>query len=76
MMLFNDLGQQFGLLSGGCLEADIQRHAARVMHNKCSLTVSYDGSEKMILPFNWVLAAAAQCILCCNRFWLSLTTSI
>jgi len=51
MMLFNDLGQQFGLLSGGCLEADIQRHAARVMHNKCSLTVSYDGSDEDDITF-------------------------
>ena len=34
MMLFNDLGQHYGLLSGGCLEADIQRQAARVMRSK------------------------------------------
>ena len=51
MMLFNDLGQQFGLLSGGCLEADIQRHAARVMHSKRSLTVSYDGSDEDDITF-------------------------
>jgi xanthine dehydrogenase accessory factor len=51
MMLFNDLGQPFGLLSGGCLEADIQRHAARVMHSKRSLTVSYDGSDEDDITF-------------------------
>ena len=51
MMLFNDLGQQFGLLSGGCLEADIQRHAARVMQSKRSLTVSYDGSDEDDITF-------------------------
>ena len=51
MMLFNDLGQQFGLLSGGCLEADIQRQAARVMQSKQSLTVSYDGGDEDDIAF-------------------------
>jgi xanthine dehydrogenase accessory factor len=51
MMLFNDLGQHYGLLSGGCLEADIQRLAARVMHSKRSLTVSYDGSDEDDITF-------------------------
>jgi xanthine dehydrogenase accessory factor len=51
MMLFNDLGQQFGLLSGGCLEADIQRQAARVMQSKQTLTVSYDGGDEDDLAF-------------------------
>ena len=46
MMLFNDLGQQYGLLSGGCLEADIQRQAAKVMRSQQSLTVCYDGSDE------------------------------
>lgn len=51
MMLFNDLGQQFGLLSGGCLEADIQRQAARVMQSKQALTVSYDGGDEDDIAF-------------------------
>ena len=51
MMLFNDLGQQFGLLSGGCLEADIQRQAARVMQHKNSLTLRYDGSDEDDIAF-------------------------
>jgi xanthine dehydrogenase accessory factor len=51
MMLFNDLGQQFGLLSGGCLEADIQRQAARVMQSKQTLTVSYDGGDEDDIAF-------------------------
>jgi xanthine dehydrogenase accessory factor len=51
MMLFNDLGQQFGLLSGGCLEADIQRQAARVMQTKQALTVSYDGGDEDDIAF-------------------------
>jgi xanthine dehydrogenase accessory factor len=51
MMLFNDLGQQFGLLSGGCLEADIQRQAARVMRSKTALTLTYDGSDEDDISF-------------------------
>ncbi len=51
MMLFNDLGQQFGLLSGGCLEADIQRQASRVMQSKQTLTVSYDGGDEDDIAF-------------------------
>jgi xanthine dehydrogenase accessory factor len=51
MMLFNDLGQQFGLLSGGCLEADIQRQASRAMQDKRALTVSYDGVDEDDIAF-------------------------
>jgi xanthine dehydrogenase accessory factor len=51
MMLFNDLGQQFGLLSGGCLEADIQRQASRAMQGKRALTVSYDGVDEDDIAF-------------------------
>jgi len=51
MMLFNDLGQQFGLLSGGCLEADIQRQAAKVMRSEQSLTLCYDGSDEDDVSF-------------------------
>ena len=51
MMLFNDLGQQYGLLSGGCLEADIQLQAARVMRSQQSLTVCYDGSDEDDISF-------------------------
>ncbi len=51
MMLFNDLGQQYGLLSGGCLEADIQLQAARVMRTQQSLTLCYDGSDEDDISF-------------------------
>ena len=51
MMLFNDLGQQYGLLSGGCLEADIQGQAAKVMRSQQSLTVCYDGSDEDDISF-------------------------
>ncbi len=42
MMLFNGLGQHFGLLSGGCLEADLRQHAQQVMASKKIKTVHYD----------------------------------
>ncbi len=45
MMLFSGQGQQFGMLSGGCLEADIQRHARQVMLNGKAITLCYDISD-------------------------------
>ncbi|MFC6672816.1 XdhC family protein [Marinobacterium aestuariivivens] len=51
MMLFNSLGQAFGMLSGGCLESDIQRHARRVMQSGQALTLCYDGSDEDDLSF-------------------------
>jgi xanthine/CO dehydrogenase XdhC/CoxF family maturation factor len=46
MMLINGFGQQFGLLSGGCLEADILRHARKVMQTGRALLLEYDGSDE------------------------------
>ncbi|WP_226704153.1 XdhC family protein [Microbulbifer elongatus] len=46
MMLFDDLGKYYGLLSGGCLEADIQRHAQQVLTSRKSKTLCYDGSDE------------------------------
>ncbi len=45
MMLFNGLGQQYGMLSGGCLEADIQGQARRVMLDGRARTLCYDSNE-------------------------------
>lgn len=45
-MLFNGVGEQFGLLSGGCLEADIQQHARRVMHSGTAVKLCYDGNDE------------------------------
>lgn len=45
-MLFDDLGRHYGLLSGGCLEADIQRHAQQVLNSRRSKTLCYDGSDE------------------------------
>ena len=46
MMLINSLGQQFGLLSGGCLEADIVRNARKVMQTGQASLLVYDGSDE------------------------------
>ncbi len=46
MMLFSGLGQQLGLLSGGCLEADIMRHARSVMTSGQSRKVTYDMQDE------------------------------
>lgn len=51
MMLFNDLGEQFGLLSGGCLESDIQIKAAQVMVSGMSKTLCYDASDEDDMSF-------------------------
>ena len=46
MMLINGYGQQFGMLSGGCLEADIVRNARKVMQTRQVLLLEYDGSDE------------------------------
>lgn len=51
MMLFNSIGQQFGILSGGCLESDIHIHARQVMESGHAQTLCYDGSDEDDLSF-------------------------
>ena len=51
MMLFNSLGQQFGMLSGGCLESDILRRARFSMMTGKAITLVYDGSDDGDLSF-------------------------
>lgn len=51
MMMFSSLGHRLGLLSGGCLEADIQRHARRVMQSGESMTLVYDGNDEDDISF-------------------------
>ena len=46
MMLLNGFGEQFGLLSGGCLEADILRHARRAMQHGKAVLLDYDSSDE------------------------------
>jgi len=51
MMLFNSFGQQFGMLSGGCLESDIQTHARKVMQSGTPVALCYDGSDEDDISF-------------------------
>ncbi|NKF50282.1 XdhC/CoxI family protein [Shewanella sp. WXL01] len=46
IMLFDSLGKSLGMLSGGCLEADLRRHAQRVMQTGQTLTLTYDASDE------------------------------
>ena len=46
MMLINDMGQYFGLLSGGCLESDIMRQARRCWDNHQNRIIEYDMREE------------------------------
>ena len=45
MMLINSLGQYYGLLSGGCLEADIMRQARQCLDKDENLIITYDMRE-------------------------------
>ncbi|MDU0355168.1 XdhC family protein [Paraglaciecola aquimarina] len=46
MMMINDLGQYYGMLSGGCLESDIMRQARRCWENNQNRIVEYDMREE------------------------------
>lgn len=50
-MLFNDAGQKYGLLSGGCLEADLHHKARQVMLENRALTLQYDTSDEDDINF-------------------------
>jgi len=45
-MLINDLGQYYGLLSGGCLESDIMIQARRCWDNNQNRLIQYDMREE------------------------------
>lgn len=45
MMLINEQGNCYGLLSGGCLEADISLHAKQVLLDEKSTIIRYDLSN-------------------------------
>ncbi len=46
LTLINARGEQYGLLSGGCLEADIVRNARKVLQWGKPLLLSYDASDE------------------------------
>ena len=52
MMLFSSLGEQLGMLSGGCLESDIGTNARKVMQTGNSVSLCYDGSDEDDLSFH------------------------
>ena len=45
-MMINSLGQSFGMLSGGCLEADLKRQARKCWTTNQSQVVCYDMSDE------------------------------
>lgn len=51
MMMFSGEGHQLGLLSGGCLESDIQQHARRVMLTGKPAQLEYDGNDEDDISF-------------------------
>lgn len=51
LMFFNDLGQQLGLLSGGCLEADLMQHSKRVMQTKKAVSLCYNSRDEDDISF-------------------------
>lgn len=51
MMLINGKGQQFGLLSGGCIQADIARNARKAIVTGQTVMLVYDGSDEDDLSF-------------------------
>ena len=46
MMLFHEFGQGAGILSGGCLEADLRRHAQNAMQSQQITCVTYDATDE------------------------------
>ncbi|MCJ8293672.1 MAG: XdhC family protein [Colwellia sp.] len=42
MMFINSQGKSYGLLSGGCLEADLMRQAQKCWHKNTNIIVCYD----------------------------------
>jgi xanthine dehydrogenase accessory factor len=45
LVLVNEAGEQFGLLSGGCLEADIRRNARKAIQTEQPVFKTYDGND-------------------------------
>ena len=51
MMFFSDAGHQLGILSGGCLESDINKKAQRVMHDGRPRMAVYDDNDEEDIAF-------------------------
>lgn len=46
IMFFHPLGKTLGMLSGGCLEADLRRHAQRAIQTQQVLQLTYDATDE------------------------------
>ncbi|ABM03611.1 isoquinoline 1-oxidoreductase maturation factor [Psychromonas ingrahamii 37] len=46
MMLFHALGKSIGLVSGGCLEGDLLRHAQRAIQQDQAINITYDATDE------------------------------
>ncbi|WP_153913096.1 XdhC family protein [Shewanella sp. TC10] len=46
IMLFDPLGKTLGMLSGGCLEADLRRHAQQAIQSQQVLQLTYDATDE------------------------------
>ena len=46
MMLFHPLGKSIGLVSGGCLEGDLKRHAQRAIQYDSVIKLIYDATDE------------------------------
>lgn len=67
MMLLSEHGEHVGLLSGGCLEADIGRHARSLLQRGGARTLSYDSRDEGDIAYQLGLGCggAAHIVLHC-----------
>ncbi|OUW04642.1 MAG: xanthine dehydrogenase [Betaproteobacteria bacterium TMED156] len=59
-MLINGLGQQYGLLSGGCLESDIVLNSKKVMQTTETISLVYDSNDEDDLAFQYGLGCGGK----------------
>ncbi|AQS36879.1 xanthine and CO dehydrogenases maturation factor, XdhC/CoxF family [Shewanella psychrophila] len=52
MMLFHPLGRAIGILSGGCLEGDLRRHAQMAIQERQAMLVQYDASDETDVSYH------------------------
>ncbi|MDD1779574.1 XdhC family protein [Enterovibrio sp. ZSDZ35] len=64
MMLFSGEGQQLGMLSGGCLESDIQRQAKKVMNNNKPMTLTYDSEDEENITYQLGIGCGGTVHIC------------
>ncbi|GGA88331.1 xanthine and CO dehydrogenase family maturation factor XdhC/CoxF family protein [Neiella marina] len=60
LLLINDMAQLFGLISGGCLEADLMRRSKRVMTTGGAELVSYDSRDEDDVAFQLGLGCGGK----------------